>query len=618
MLMVSNYVWNEALSLLACRTARSLKPGALTIMGGPNISVDADSRIELLRRHRDVCVYVLGEGDLAAPRIVRQWLQDGCSTEKLLERDLGGCVQRRPDGSVTGDAWPARLQDIDAIPSPWLTGVMDPFFDDRLSPIIETNRGCPFTCAFCCQGSSPRGVAYFSLDRVVAEIDYIARRVKTHSPRIGTLRIADANFGMYERDLQIVDAIARAQRDCGWPRFIDATTGKNQPQRVIEASARLDGAMTPLLAVQSLAPEILRNVRRRNISLESYRQMQVALHERGMRSLSDLILGLPGESLRSHLDGLDTLLDAGTNQAHCFQAMLLKGSDLESREMRRRYSMDTRWRVLAKCFGQYDGQPVLDVEEIVVATSTLSFEDYLQARRVHLAFSIFWNDGLFQEPIELARRLGARPADLLAAMLAAATAADGPLKAMVQNFLDETTGELFPSAQACVDFYTRSDNFQRLQRGEIGDNLMYKYRAHTSFFLWKDLCAAAMGAIAGLLRQGGLAASMADFEGFWRDFHTFVRARHAGGATAEEVLASPQAPFCYDVARWLADDMPLDTAAYRHERPVAYRFDLPDEAREELRNALDVWPFNTGGLSKLVTRIRLRSQKRGCRPLATA
>ena len=74
-------------------------------MGGPNISVDADSRIELLRRHRDVCVYVLGEGDLAAPRIVRQWLQDGCSTEKLLERDLGGCVQRRPDGSVTGDAF---------------------------------------------------------------------------------------------------------------------------------------------------------------------------------------------------------------------------------------------------------------------------------------------------------------------------------------------------------------------------------------------------------------------------------------------------------------------------------------------------------------------------------
>lgn len=32
-------------------------------------------------------------------------------------------------------------------------GLMDPFFDGRLAPIIRTNRCCPFTCTFCHDGS---------------------------------------------------------------------------------------------------------------------------------------------------------------------------------------------------------------------------------------------------------------------------------------------------------------------------------------------------------------------------------------------------------------------------------------------------------------------------------
>ena len=46
-----------------------------------------------------------------------------------------------------------RIKDLDEIPSPYLNGMMDKFFDGKLTPFLETNRGCPFTCSFCHTGS---------------------------------------------------------------------------------------------------------------------------------------------------------------------------------------------------------------------------------------------------------------------------------------------------------------------------------------------------------------------------------------------------------------------------------------------------------------------------------
>ena len=47
-----------------------------------------------------------------------------------------------------------RIKSLDEIPSPYLTGILDEFFDGRLVPMIQTNRGCPFSCTFCVDGSA--------------------------------------------------------------------------------------------------------------------------------------------------------------------------------------------------------------------------------------------------------------------------------------------------------------------------------------------------------------------------------------------------------------------------------------------------------------------------------
>src|SRR5882762_7839745 len=44
-LMVSNYVWNESLSLSLARLAKRVRPNMLVVMGGPNIPIEDDRQI---------------------------------------------------------------------------------------------------------------------------------------------------------------------------------------------------------------------------------------------------------------------------------------------------------------------------------------------------------------------------------------------------------------------------------------------------------------------------------------------------------------------------------------------------------------------------------------------
>ncbi|MEZ5977453.1 MAG: NAD-dependent epimerase/dehydratase family protein [Planctomycetota bacterium] len=587
-LMVSNYVWNEELSHFFVRLAKKLNPACLTVMGGPNISMEPERQIAYFRGRPQLDLYLTGEGDFMATHIVREFVDAGRSVQRLGERDLPSSIYRRGtngDGEILRTETSGRSRDIDEIPSPYLTGIMDQFFDGKLAPMIETNRGCPFRCAFCVQGTTfYTKVYYFDQERLRQEIEYIARINHERSPHMGVLRIADPNYGMYERDVEISGYIGEMQARYGWPTFIDATTGKNKPERIIESMEKVNGALVLYQAVQSLDEEVLRNIDRANIKLDSYEKIQVHIRSRGMRSMSDLILGLPGESLVSHLKGMHTLIDAGTNQAHCFQSMMLKGASLETEETRSKFRFDTRFRVLPKNYGIYDGERVFDIEEIVVATDTLPFDDYVTCRKHHLAFSIFWNDSWFTPVVEWVGHFGIKPSEWLTAMLGTMEDSDGPGHRLLEDFVRETKGELFPTRQACADFYAQDENFERLRRGEIGDNLMYKYRAKASFFDWKDVCACAMEGTKRLMLEHG-AGEIEGFDEFFDDLAAYVEALHASGGSAEEIKRPVEVDLRYDVQAWREAGHPKEVAPFRLSEPKRFVLNPTPEGAKELQSA---------------------------------
>lgn len=614
-LMLSNYVWNEALSRFFFRRAKALNPSTLTVMGGPNIPVEPQRQIDFVSARNEIDLYVLGEGDFLARDVVTHFLEADGSLEALGQKEIESSIYRRPDGSLVRNDQRQRTKrrDVNDIPSPWLTGIMDRFFDGKLAPIIETNRGCPFRCSFCVQGTDYyTPVTKFDRDRLREEVGYIARTIHERSPSVGTLRIADANYGMYDRDTELSSFIGQAQRDYGWPRFIDATTGKNRADNIIRSMEQVNGALVLYQAVQSLDEEVLRNVRRSNIKLEAYGQMQVHVRGRGLRSSTDLILGLPGESLQTHLSALHRMIDLGVDQAHCFQAMLLKGADMESINSRNEFEFGTKFRVLPKNFGEYGGEKVFDIEEIVVETDTLPFEDYIKCRKHHLTFSIFWNDSWFADVVAVARELGVKPSEWLSAMLEGMEEDEGAVGGFLDDFVAETKGELFDTYDACAEFYSQPHVFEQLCKGEIGDNLMYKYRAIASFFLWKEVCRFGMETTARLLRARGAEDRIPGFEALWADLHRYVEAKHASGTDFEDLARPVEVELGHDIAQWLNDGAPLDVRPYRLEPERTFLFRLSPEGAQELEAALAVWTAKTIGLSKLVTRVKVTAQVRSC------
>ena len=432
---------------------------------------------------------------------------------------------------------------------------------------------------------------------------------------MGTLRIADSNYGMYERDTEISSYIGEIQREFGYPTFIDATTGKNRPERIIKSVEQVSGALVLYQAVQSLDEGVLKNIKRSTIKLEAYEQLQVHMRGRGLRSVSDLILGLPGESLQTHLAALHKLLDSGIDQLHNFQSMLLKGAEMETIEARKQFGFDSRFRVLPKNFGIYENEKVFDIEEIVVATDTLPFDDYLTARKWHLTSSVFWNDSWFHSLLRYAQTFGLKASEWWDAMLPAMENGSPAIQKFLEDFVNETRNELFPTREACQEFYMKDENFKRLQAGEIGDNLMYKYRALASFHVWPEVCRAAMDGTRKLLEDRGLTAGLRNFDEFWKDYHTFVELQHAHGRTTEAIVAPAKATMRYDIKRWLADGAPQDPTAYRLQEPAEFEFRLTEEGAREMRAALRVWGEELKGLTKMVTRINVAWQVRECHQL---
>ena len=96
----------------------------------------------------------------------------------LFDSAIDGSVFIHPNKNILVKGQrPPRIRFLDDIPSPYLSGMLDNFFDGRLSPLLETNRGCPFKCSFCHTGNDYfQKIHMFSIERIKQELEYIAIR----------------------------------------------------------------------------------------------------------------------------------------------------------------------------------------------------------------------------------------------------------------------------------------------------------------------------------------------------------------------------------------------------------------------------------------------------------
>jgi len=615
---LTNYSWNCNLSTQAAQVVRQLYPDCVLVLGGPNMPADTKSQIDFFGGLKPFDIVVLGEGEAAFLEILKQFEAVGHSRGKLLELDLPSTLIRRDSGliecSSVGKA--ERIKELDLIPSPYLDGLMDPFFSQGLYPILQTNRGCPFTCTFCLEGNDYYSkVNKFSLERVKEELSYISKRVKPSD----VLFIADSNFGMYRRDRDIAEFLAGLQNELQWPKFINCTTGKNSPGTVIQAVDLLNGALEISSSVQSLNPTTLELVRRENIHLSAYSEIQTAIRSRGLRSMADMILCLPGETIQSHMEGVKSLLDSGIQRILPYQLMLLNGTQLNTPESRKKYEFTTRFRIVARNFGKYDNEPVYEWEEIVVATSTMSFEDYLQCRFLHWILEVYLKQEPFRELFLLMEKNGVSRSNLIFRIYREHEKMPLKLADLGRQFLDSTRSELFCSVEELQEIL--KEGYERLAQEQIGANLLQKFSVSAWFSCLHEVIEYLIFVSRQILKEN--TTDDCEFEKIslqLEEIGKYLEVSYVNVLQEEDLEAARTVALSYDVAGWVADGCQTSLEEYQLTVSDAHGgvspctrdfvFRLEPKKQEQLGQKLKTFGKSKSGLGKMLTRLYLQDIRR--------
>ncbi len=612
----SNYVWNLRLSYKFASVIKKIRPETVVVFGGPNYPVLDDQQVEFHRRFPLVDFCILKEGELAFSLLLKRLIECGMEAVRVKEGpEIPSVHWMRPDGTPSLPHEVARIEDLTVIPSPYVTGRMDEFFDGQLIPILQTNRGCPFSCTFCVEGLSYYNKVYTnSTEKLAAEIDYIGRKMAEVGAKGGRrdTYISDSNFGMFRQDLETCRALAASMEKYGWPEYINTTTGKNQKQRILEAARLVKGALRLSGSVQSLDRDVLKNVKRSNISEEEILDLALKASELKANSYSEIILGLPGDSKRAHFDSVRTILNAGFNNVYTWQTMILPGSELDSDESRKRWGMVTKFRVLPRCYGHFTvrGESVVasEIEEVCVANSTMSFDDYLACRKLHLMIAVFYNDTVLTPIVKLLKILDVSPFDWLEVLTNQPVT--NRLKEVLDSFERQTQEELWDDIDDLADFADKKPNVLRYINGEIGNNVLFIHKSMALSNYTEEVIAFAGETVRLLLRRSGnLTLEVDDFIG---DALTYTSCRLSNifSSRGEPVRATLR----FDVPAFDRTPTPEPIPTYAHAVPVTYRFLLDPSQEDVISRYTRIYGSDLIGISRIMMKLYLSKLFRSAVP----
>lgn len=292
-------------------------------------------------------------------------------------------------------------------PSPYLTGVFDPLMEanpeQEWAGLLETNRGCPFKCSFCYLGrDSQNTVQQFDINRVFDEIDWFSQHT------IEFLFCCDANFGMFDRDLDIARKVAENKEKYGYPKTFSVQNTKNSTEKILEIQKVLNDAGLQKgvnLALQSLNGETLKSINRTNINQKTYRDLQHIFTENDTCTYTDLIIGLPGETYESFTDGVGELIDRGQhNRINFVNLTILPNTEMADPEYRDKHGMQTVQSNLVLHHTSLD-EKTNEFHELVIATDTMPKEDWVRTKVFCWMISLLYFSKLLQLPFKALNEL---------------------------------------------------------------------------------------------------------------------------------------------------------------------------------------------------------------------
>ncbi len=498
-LALSNYDWNVNLNRAVIAMARAGNPDVFVVVGGPNLRRGEAGVRDYLLQHPEVDAYVLNEGEEAFVNLVVHVLGASGHPRRALiggRKVLPQIAYLDADGVlVVGPACPTAGMNPIPHPSAWLSGWMAPFLDVSsfpLSPIVETTRGCPYMCTYCTAwgtaATGAKSIRQYPLETVFEELRYIFSR--SRNPFF--LFLGDANMGILERDLEIVAEVRRLADVHGNVVGIGLDSSKNMVKRNIEIFRILGDLCVPSFAQQTFNVDVSEHIGRRNVPVETVRELVEAAHADGSQVSTDLLVGLPTEDRARHVESVKVAYDCGFDKIQISDIRLLKGTEMEETHQRERYGLREKVRIIPNAFGRYAGERVIDYEHCIRETAVMREEDFLELRLFHAHMFVVLNLEIGRPLIDFSTRHGFHAIDLLNEVSRLPPEGGHPrLRSYFHTYMERARSEWFADEEEANAHYLRDEAFERLMTAGF-PKLNYDYAARLAldgelkdeFFAW--------------------------------------------------------------------------------------------------------------------------------------
>jgi radical SAM superfamily enzyme YgiQ (UPF0313 family)/tetratricopeptide (TPR) repeat protein len=261
---------------LWARYAKSIDPGVLVVLGGPQTTFMPRNALLQMREADVLC---RGEGET-----VFLALADALADGRALGSVPGICCR---DNGAARETGPCNgPDDLDELPSPYLEHIIDPAGKSRV--ILLSSRGCNSSCTFCyTPRASGRRVRFHSIARIIAEMKHLRQQ------GINDFWFADPNFAHSRKRLE--NLLSAIISDVPGVSFW-CQTRYNLVDEELLSLLKMAGAHTIAFGLETVHTETLARIRKGLDPGAMSRAIQ-RTQQAGIRVELFTLFGLPGESL---------------------------------------------------------------------------------------------------------------------------------------------------------------------------------------------------------------------------------------------------------------------------------------------------------------------------------
>ena len=321
-------IWNRDICFELAKQLKTINQHLKCIAGGQEVT---NSTVDYLSEHTEIDYIIDGEGEIPLTQFLENW--DAAQYDIIDPETVSGLHYRKEGIPVfTGRA--DLVKSLDDIPSPILSGLIDPGVKYRLGTMVEGTRGCPFKCSFCFEGGEKRKVRTASLERIKDEIEYMASRgvkffhlmdpilCNSNSERLKELAaFFDKMNALYQNIIVSVEAYAH---------HINPEVAQSLKNfRLID------------IGLQTVNPKTAKAINR-PWQPEKFKAGLDCLRQAKARFTIYLICGLPHETLDSFVHGMCVVINENPSQLFFNELLLLNGTELRRRQVEYGYVYDEK------------------------------------------------------------------------------------------------------------------------------------------------------------------------------------------------------------------------------------------------------------------------------------